>query len=158
MTSKEVSAIAIKFFGIWFLLNLVIYLPSAVFALTSYNISYFSGSNLSFFMTAIGIYIVIGILCVAMLFRLANSVLETAPSSDDEGINLSEKFILQVLGIYLVISTIPSIATVSFSSNMEYSHLNWLYLGAVLFKLVVGILLLTTSKTWVQWLRKLRGH
>ncbi|MFT7500072.1 MAG: hypothetical protein ACI85Z_000714 [Rheinheimera aquimaris] len=160
MNAKEVTAIAIKFFGIWLIINLALYLPTFMFAVMTFSSEYFATTRLSLFLTAIGAYLAIGLSFAYVLCRLANSILQVVPSQVDDTERLSQTFVFQVLGVYLIVSGLPSILSlgIQLGDQGEYSFLNWFYLGGALFEFAVGVYLLVQPAIWALWLKKLRGR
>ena len=160
MNSKEVTAIAIKFFGIWLIINFALYLPAFIFALMTFSKEYFASTSLVLFSVAVGVYLAVGLVCAYILFRLANSILQRTPKTAADTDGLSQTFVFQVLGVYLIVSGLPSVLSlgIQLGDQAEYSFLSWFYLGGAVFKFAVGVYLLVQPAIWALWLKKLRGR
>ena len=75
--SKELTAIAIKFFGIYLVVNIVIYAPSVI--ATWIRLSQITGEDHSLISAILvsGSFILLGLVITYVLFKLANSILVT---------------------------------------------------------------------------------
>jgi hypothetical protein len=159
MSVRETSAIAIKFLGLWLILNIVIFTPSLAFQAVS--IEHFTGEKIdrTALVLFIGTYFILGLMTCYVLFRLSNSVLRPTPDvSGKAESKMSEKFLLQLVGAYFFVSAaselprfILKFVGVTHSSTTDFS-----YLPGVLLELAVGLWLLVGPSLWENWLRIVR--
>jgi len=161
MTPREITSIAVKFFGIYLLVNVVLYLPSMIVSITALQQYYQENFDTSIFIIVVGAFLILGVAVSFALFKFANSIAKQAPAQTDTPSGLSQAFLLQVLGIYFVVSALsafPGIGISVFKSTAgtDYSKL---FLGfGYLFQLVVGLYLLIKPKFWLHLLNKFRGR
>ncbi len=161
MSVRETSAVAIKFLGLWLILNIVIFMPSLAFQ--AVGIEHFTGERIDRMVIAlfIGTYFLIGLIACYVLFRISNSVIKSTPdASENAESKTSERFLIQLVGAYFFVSAasdlpefILQLAGVSHSSGTEL----W-YLPGILLELVIGLWLLAGSSLWESWLRILRDR
>jgi hypothetical protein len=160
MSPKDITAIAIKFFAIYLLVNVVVYFPSMIVSMTALQKYHEETFSSEMFVSVVGAFIVLGITISFMLNRLANSI--ASKSSENTAINsdLPKDFLLQILGVYFIISgisSLPGIAISLFKHNaMDSATL--LYGVGYIFQVVVGFYLVVKPTIWNQWLNKLRGR
>lgn len=160
MSSKEVSAIAIKIFGIWLLVNVVMYSPTMILTLTRLEMDAEQQFSPTIYYWVTGAFLVVGIACSMALFRAANSILSNSGLSNESDINISQRFLLQIVGVYFSVtafSSLPGMGIRFFKEN-DIALSNYLYFAGYIFQLCVGLYLLIKPTVWAQWLAKLRGR
>jgi hypothetical protein len=161
MNSREITAIAIKFLAIWLLINVVLQTPSLL--LTFDNIEGYTQHQFphGLYVSVVGAFLLIGSIASILLYRVANSVLNSIPDTDSTDTeNISQKFLIQLGGVYFTVSAIllfmGAFAHLSKQSVIELS--DYLYMLGALFELAIGFSMLVKSSVWVYWLLKLRGR
>lgn len=159
MSARETAAIAIKFLGLFLIINIVLFMPSLAFQVTVAE--HFTGGQVDRATVAlfIGVYFIIGLIICYVLFRLANSILKSVPEGTGRAeSSMSEKFLLQLIGVFFFVSAasdlprfIPILSGVTDISAKEL----W-YLPGIIFELAIGLWLLAGSSLWGNWLRRVR--
>lgn len=160
MSTKEVTAVAIKFFAFWLLIYTVAQIPNLVVGLNnihSYSEQQISPTN---YALLIAVSLFIGIFTSFLLFKVSNSILKSMPDSSEEvNINLSQGFLLQLGGVYFIVSAISSLINISHIYIQEHVEpSSYLVLGTTIFRLLVGIIMLMDSKRWIYVLNKIGGR
>lgn len=160
MSSKEITAIAIKFFGIYLLVNIVIYFPSFFATLSALENYHGQDFDNSVFILVVGAFILLGFVVSFFLFKLANSICSQAPESSGNTSTLSQEFLLQVLGTYFIVASLTAMPSVAISifAGASINLLNALHIIGYIFQVFVGIYLLTKPSFWVQCFNKFRGR
>ncbi len=112
MEPKDITALAIKFFGIYLLVNIVIYAPSMIAMMTS--LESYSGEefNSDIYFTVVGSFMLVGVLVSLLLFRISNSIVSSMEGNEAGRININQELLLQVLGVYFVISAVSGIGSI----------------------------------------------
>lgn len=101
MSPKDITSTAIKFFGIYLMVNVVLYFPSMIMSPTVLEQYQGENFNSSIFITVVGVLILLGIVVSFILIHLANSkTIEPAESSP----TLPQEFLLHVLGSGLTLN------------------------------------------------------
>ncbi len=160
MSPKDITSIAIKFFGIYLMVNVVLYFPTMIMSLTAleqYQDEKFSGSV---FITVVGAFILLGIIVSFILIRLANSIASRTTEPAESSPTLSQEFLLQVLGVYFIVSGLSIMPGYSLSifKGAASDTTKLLYGAGYIFQVAVGSYLLIKPVVWGQWLNKLRGR
>jgi hypothetical protein len=160
MSSKEITAIAIKFFSIYLLVNVILYFPSMLTTLTALENYRGQDFDSNIFIYVVGAFIILGVTVSFFLSRLANSIILHSSENSESNTLLSQQFLLQVLGVYFIVSGLslmPSIAISAFvdtSFNLD----RVLPIAGYIFQVIVGLYFLTKPVFWVQCLNKFRGR
>ena len=159
MEPKDITAIAIKFFGIYLLVNVVLYFPSMIMSMAA--LQQYQEKNFSsyVFVSVIGSYILLGVVVSLILIRLANSIASSVGGTSQSSSHLSQEFLLQLLGIYFIVSGLqafPGIG-ISFFKAVALESTKYLYGLGYMFQVAVGCYLLVKPVVWRKWLNKLRG-
>ena len=160
MSPKDITSIAIKFFGIYLMVNVVLYFPSMIMSLTALEQYQEESFSSSVFVTVVGSFILLGIIVSFVLMRLANSIASKTPDVDESPINLSQEFLLQILGVYFIVSGLSAMPSygISIFKTAKPELATVLYGVGYLFQVAVGCYLLIKPVVWGQWLNKLRGR
>lgn len=161
MSAKGIMAIAIKLMAIFLMVGVVLNAPRLILTISTMERMYENEFHPIFYISVVGFFILIGVVSAFVLYKVSNSVLSSIPEPDQsEPIYASEKFILQVFGVYFIVSalqTFPSLAIAySSSSNELVNHLGH-FIGYT-FELLVGLWLLISPKAWLNIFNKLRGR
>ena len=160
MSPKDITSIAIKFFGIYLMVNVVLYFPSMIMSLTALEQYQEENFSSSVFITVVGAFILLGIVVSFILIRLANSIALQTTEPTDSSLKLSQEFLLQVLGIYFIVSGLSVMPGygISIFKGAEPDTTKLLYGAGYIFQVAVGSYLLIKPVVWGQWLNKLRGR
>lgn len=160
MGPKEITSVAIKFFGIYLMVNVVLYFPSMIMSLAA--LERYQEENFSsiVFVTVVGAFILLGLVVSFVLFHLANSIASKAAEPDQTTSSLSQVFLLQVLGIYFIVSGLSVLPGYGISIFIATeANITELFYGAGhLFQIAVGCYLLIKPVVWARWLSILRGQ
>ncbi|HDL89641.1 MAG TPA: hypothetical protein ENG14_01915, partial [Thermodesulforhabdus norvegica] len=119
MTNKEITAVAFKVFAIYVLVQTILSIPVFVQAVTS---NYFNDNRIPFAAISIGMLACILLVVITVaIWRLSNSISSKSSSSlqDTTGPNLTEEFILSVVGLYLCFKGMQSFLFVSTSAYVQ---------------------------------------
>ena len=159
MSTREVTAIAIKLLAIWLLVHVVLYLPSVSTLFSS--LQQYNQEELpkNMFLAIVVCFLVVGVIVAMLMVRLSNAVLDSVPSKSENS-NLSEPFILQIAGVFFIVSALSALpgAVLGVSQQSSISNATYGYIAGHGIELVVGLYLLVKPKVWVLWLNKFRGR
>lgn len=160
MAPKDITAIAIRFFGIYLLVNVVLYFPTLITATATLEQIQSGEFNSSIYIYIVGSFVLLGVVVSLLLFRLANSISSRLPVTSEPASHLTQEFLLQVLGVYFIVSALSAIpgygSSLLTSSPIELTRL--LYLFGYLFETAVGCYLVVKPVVWNRWLNQLRGR
>jgi hypothetical protein len=160
MAPKDITAIAIRFFGIYLLVNVILYFPVMITAVATLQQQHSEKFSSSIYIYIVGSFILLGVVVSLLLFRLANSIASRVPVSSEPSAHLTQGFLLQVLGIYFIVSALSALPGYGFSllksSSIELTQL--LYLFGYVFEAAVGCYLVVKPVVWNRWLNQLRGR
>jgi cytochrome c biogenesis protein CcdA len=159
MTAKEITAIAIKFLAISLMISTVLHAPRLILAISAMEGMHNEKFESIFYIAVIGFFLILGFLSVFILYRVSNSILKSIPESNNDPVNISQAFILQVVGVYFIVSALQAFPSLSayISPNFEAKkHLG--YFVGYTFELAVGLHLLISPSVWVRLFNKLRGR
>ena len=161
MSAKQLAALAIKFLALWFLVNLVLWVPALFRTLAAITSDLKSDTSQNAYFALSGSFLFIGLIVCVILFRVSNSILDTVPDTverSEQGI--SQSFLLQVLGAYFVVTSLAVIPNLLFVlaawDRIELKGHG--YLVAEALALVIGVYLLARPERWRLWFSKLRGR
>lgn len=161
MSTKEITAIAIKFLAIWLLIQVLLQAPSLIIVINSIEGFTQQESDKNLYITLVLSYLVVGSVISFLLYRVANSILTSIPDSNDSDTsNLSQSFLLQLGGVYFIVSGILLMFSL-LASSIKQSTIpleSYIYMCGALFELVVGLSMLIKSSVWALWFTKLRGR
>ena len=160
MTSRDITAIALRLFSLWLLVQVILNIPSLVMLLTS--VEQYQGQVIPEYVHIflIGGIALVGLLAAFLIWVAARTDLARCPS--EGSVNLDQEgqmFLLQLGGAYFVVTALAylprSLGFLSHSLEFSYSNLLW-PLGLV-FQLCIGLSLVVRSSQWKKLLAKLRG-
>ncbi len=163
MSQREIVAIAIKVFSLWFLCWLFIQVSSFIPMLAT--LGTWQGREVPVWVyAAICLsFLLAGLIIAALLFSVSTKALDSMSIETD--IVISEenrKYILQVSGLFFVVSSLtwlPGSFIFLFHENHEASVLGLLLKPAGnLIQLIVGLWLVVHPSWWALAFRKLRGR
>ena len=161
MITQQVTAIALRIFSIWLLIQLILNLPSLVMLFASVEQYKQQEIPMAAYAGLIGAFISIGFIAVFLINKAANSVLNRAASDSEATLSSdSQKVLFQLAGLYFVVNALAYLPrSLSFMpSSMEISSSNILWPAGLVFQLVVGLWLVSASAFWLNLFNKLRGR
>lgn len=163
MSQREILAIAIKVYALWFLgtlfINSVGFYPTLI-ALTSWQ-----GTEIKswVFIAVISSYLLAGLIIASLLFFVSTKTLKSLTIKSD--ISISEenkKYIFQVSGLFFVVSSLtylPNSLTFLFYKDVEtHVFIQLLRPLGYLLQLCIGTWLIVDSSWWALAFKKLRGR
>lgn len=161
MTTKEVTAIALRLFSLWLLVQVVLNVPGIVMLLTT--LEHYQGQTVPIFvylMMTAG-FVGIGLLAAYLIWIAAVSVLARSPESENGTFDqVGQTFFLQLGGAYFVVNALAylprSLGFLQHSLDMSYVSL-LSPLGHV-FQLCIGLALLGKPSYWAKLFAQLRGR
>ncbi|MGB0732344.1 MAG: hypothetical protein ACPGPF_01215 [Pontibacterium sp.] len=164
MGARTISAIAFKVLAILLLVELVMSAP----ALSRLAIMTMDGSA-GLILLLIGVIAIVGLVACFLLFRFSNSILKALPEgSSDERAASSHTLIIQLVGLFFVVSPISEIplslneivklAFFQTSYGMPAALPYVLHLGGLVLQLFLGVAMLIGSQKVHRWLLKIRGR
>jgi hypothetical protein len=163
MSQREIIAIAIKVFSLWFLCWLFIQISSFIPMLATLGSWQGREVPIWVYVAICFSFLLTGTIIAALLFSVSTKALDSMSIETD--IVISEenrKYILQVSGLFFVVSSLtwlPSSFTFLFYEDRETSVLG-LLLKPVgnLIQLIVGLWLIVHPSWWALVFKKLRGR
>ncbi|MBH8580936.1 hypothetical protein [Bisbaumannia pacifica] len=161
MITKQVTAIALRLFSIWLLVQLILNLPSLVMLFASVEQYQQQEIPMVAYLGLIGVFILVGLIAVFIINKAATSVLERAKSNSEVTLsNDSQEVLFQLAGLYFVVNALAYLPrSLSFILNTgEISSSGMLWPAGLVFQLAIGIWLLSASTFWLNLLNKLRGR
>lgn len=169
MSTKEVAAISLKVLAIWLLVHMVFKLPQLSFLAVELQHSFgLETYPYNVFIGMIVTTVFFGSLACYLLFRISNSVLCSLNSDmEKDRSDLSQEFILQVAGVFFLVSALvvlpESIRSLyhAYLATQEFPTTHFapmaFFLGVVI-KLMVGVGMIVGAKKCRAVLNKLRGR
>lgn len=161
MTTRQVTAIALRLFSLWLLVQVILTLPGLVMLLGT--LEHYEGQTVPvfvYFMMTLG-FVAIGGLAAYFIWIAAASALARSPDSDSEMLDQEgQKFLLQMGGVYFVVDALAHLphSLGLLQPSLELSYLNLLSPFGHVFQLGVGMALLVKSSVWAKLLVQLRGR
>jgi len=161
MTTKQATGIALKFFAIYLLFNLLMVIPSLVGL--GYRIDGMSGDQPSiltqFLIPSIGI--IVSLIAIGLLWKVSNSFMNKPGSNDEPIINDMTtdgvmKAVLSCMGLFFAIQGIISFLHVyALFRGYTQEFRNYYLLIVPAFKFVIGVILIAKPKQWVKMIRSI---
>ena len=108
MKLKEIAAFAIKLSAIMLMISVLMHAPRLILSISAIERMYEDQFQPVFYISVVGMFFAIGLISSIVLYKVANSVLKSVPEKSDS-VSISETFLLQVFGVYLIISAIQII-------------------------------------------------
>ena len=159
MTSKQVTALAIKILAIWLLAHVVLYLPSVSTLLI--NIEQFRENQIpaSLSIALFAGFLTVGLMISLVMFRVSNSVLESVSKPVDQT-SFSQSFALQIVGLFFIVSALAALPgfVITMTKQVSFSASIYGYIAGYAFKVAVGAYLLVKPEVWRSWFNTLRGR
>lgn len=161
MSTREITAIALRPFSIWLLLQVILNLSGIVLLLI--GVEQYQGQIIPGYMyfMLIGSFILIGILAAYLIWESAKSVLDRCPSARNEALDQDgQKFLVQLGGTYFIVTALAYLPrSLGFLAHpLEFSYMNLLWPFGLAFQLCIGLALLARASHWELLCAKLRGR
>ncbi|WCE30915.1 hypothetical protein [Vibrio sp. SCSIO 43137] len=161
MITQQVTAIALRLFSIWLLIQLILNLPSFVMLFASVGQYQQQEMPMGVYAGLIGAFILVGLIAVFLINKAANSVLSRATSDSQATLSSdSQKVLFQLAGLYFVVNALAYLPrSLSFLPNtIEISLSSVLWPAGLVFQLAVGLWLASASTFWLNLFKTLRGR
>ena len=161
MITQQVTAIALRLFSIWLLIQLILNLPSLAMLFISVKEYRQQEIPMAAYAGLMGVFILIGLIAVFLINRAANSVLNSAKSSSEATLSSeSQKVLFQLAGLYFVVNSLAYLPrSLSFIPNtVEIASSSILWPVGLVFQLSIGLWLVSCSAFWRNFFNKLRGR
>lgn len=162
MTTKEVTAIVLRLFSLWLLVQVILTVPSLALYVTSMGQYQEQTVPAYVYIAMIGSFAVIGLIAASLIWRAARSALATEASEvGSSAVNdQSQRFLLQLGGVYFIVTSLAYLPrSLGFlQTSIDVSYMNFLSPLGLLFQLLVGLALVVHSSLWVHLFAKLRGR
>lgn len=161
MTSRDITAIALRLFSLWLLVQVVLNIPSLALLLISLEHYQGQATPEHVHVFLVGGFMAIGILAAFLLWLAAKSALARCYNTDTRNVDQQgQMFLLQLGGCYFVVTALANLPrSLAFLANsLELSLANYLWPVGLLFQLCIGLALLVRASKWVKLLAKLRGR
>ncbi len=161
MTSRDITAIALRLFSLWLLVEVVLNVPGLVMLFTT--VEQYQGQVIPGYVHAflIGSFIGIGLLAALLIWISAKSALARCSSEETGELNRqSQMFLLQLGGAYFIVTALAYLprSLGSLSHSLDFSVANLLWPLGLVFQLCIGLALMVRSSQWAELLAKLRGR
>ena len=165
MSNKELTKLALKIFSIYVMVQAILAVPQffQAYVMLSNGSEY---NSVNWFITISAISIALLIILSVFIWKLSINVFEQATSdSSNSSSNISESFILSVLGLYLIVFSLTRLAITSTStyyimqstSDINFNiNQNIIYLVVYLVVALLGLSLVIRTDGWARLLIKLR--
>jgi hypothetical protein len=160
MITQQITAITLRIFSIWLLIQVILNLPSLVMLFASIGQYRQQEIPVSVYIGLIALFTVVGLIAVFLLHKAAVSVLGHSKKDTETTLsNESQKMVFQVLGLYFIVTALAYLPrSLSFIPNtIEINVLNILWPIGLLFQLAIGLWLVSNSSYWSNFFRKLRA-
>lgn len=161
MVSRDVTAIALRLFALWLLVQVILNMPGLVVLLIS--VEQYQGHVIPKYLQVllIGSFIFLGLLAAFVIWIAAKSAL--ARCAHEEAGEFSQQgqiFLLQLGGVYFFVTALAYLPrSLGFlSHSLEFSVANLFWPLGLVFQLCIGLDLLVRSSQWAKLLAKLRGR
>lgn len=160
MTTRNVTAIALRLFALWLLVQIISHIPSLFMLVTV--LGEYRGTPPSYLEPALfASSCLIGLLAAYLIWRAAGSALQRSDATLPQTLDLDgQRFLLQLGGICLaVLALAPLPRTLGFMSYGEkFSFIELLAPVSLLLQLIVGLALVIGAARWTALLARLRGR
>ena len=157
MTTREVTAVALRLFSLWLLVQVVLTVPGIVMLLTS--VEHYQGQVIPILVHLLMIlgFVAIGLLAAYLIWIAAASVLARSPDSESR---VLDQFLLQLGGVYFMVNALAYLPrSLGFlQHSLEMSYVNLLSPLGHVFQLCIGLALLVKPSHWAKLFAQLRGR
>ena len=161
MNSKIITAIALKLFAIWVIVQVILQIPFAwqIYYLTKQFRSPEKGFEALPYLILISL-VICGIVAGIVIFRLGQRVFESLPEQEPLiEIKDTERLFIQLLGIMFIVtalSRVPSAGVTAYGGAGKDPLSDYLWLSALLLKIVIGFILVIKSDYVQSYLKRMR--
>lgn len=160
MCTKEITAIALRLFSVWLLVQVILNVPGIALVLTS--VEQYRGQVVPgyVYFVLIGSFIAIGFLAAYLIWVSARSVLTRLPSASSQPLDTDgQQFLLQLGGAYFIITSLAYLprSLGVLAQSLDFSYMDLLWPLGLVFQLGIGLALLVRAFQWAVLLAKLRG-
>ena len=156
MTSKTLTALALRVFALWLLAQLIVNSAQFVAVITALT-GLAEHSLYPLFFLA---FFCLGMLAIWLLWRLSGSVLSSIGEDDQQPLPQgTQAFVLQILGVYFLVTALaylPRHVVFSVPMGMEWWKSAMPAFGLLL-KGALGLALVMRAPAWAKLLTKLRS-
>ena len=173
MTTKEITSIALKFFAIYLIANILFTLPTALWVQTMISAALDrageKSAGLLLAWAVGGAIVIVGIILAIFLWRLSNSLVDVNKQVDFQrtspfSITEIELLVIAGIGLFFVVEAIPSVgySAISIFDGAAVRNREGLNIPAVattvvsLVQLLIGISLVLLPSWWANLFRKAR--
>ena len=161
MSIREITAIVLRLFSIWLLVQVILNVPGM--ALLWISVEQYQGQVIPKYVYPLfmGIFIATGLLVACLVWVSAKSALARCPSAEAGSLEQDgQTFLLQIGGTYFIVTALANLPrSLGFLvHSLELSYTNFLWPFGLLFQLCIGLALLVKAPYWTMLLAKLRGR
>lgn len=166
MTKNEITAIAFKCFGIYWLYVVIVSFPSLLNVISQVE-AFGSGDKPSYVMASffVALSVVISLICIWLLWKLANSIIKPIPDQDtviemSSGANELMQVILICMGLSFVIRSLLDFphqyAFIKLQRDEDPKLLLYkIQMAVIVVKFLLGCLLIAKPKQWAKTIRSI---
>ena len=161
MITQQITAISLRLFAIWLLIQLMLNVPSLIMLITSIGQYQQQEIPVGLYIGIISALTLVGLLAAFLINKAATSVLNRAKSDSEATLGIgSQKLLFQLVGLYFVVNALVYLPrSLSFiPSTTEINITNWLWSAGLIFQLAIGVWLVSSSTFWLNLFNKLRGR
>lgn len=161
MTTREITAIALRLFSLWLLVQVILNVPGLVLLLVS--VEQYQGQVIPgyVYIMMITSFIAIGLVAAYLIWGAAKSALASDSRPESEILDRNgQKFLLQLGGAYFVVDALAYLprSLAFLQHSLDVSYVNLLSPLGIVFQLFIGIALLVKPSHWANVFARLRGR
>ena len=161
MTTRNVTAIALRLFALWLLVQVITNVPGLVMLLTT--LEQYQGQAIARYLHVLLIAScsAIGLLAAYLIWRAAGSALKHSCDTKHEQLGLDgQRFLLQLGGICFVVFALASLprSLAALAHAQAFSYTTLLWPAGLVFQLLAGLALVVGASRWVALLSRLRAR
>lgn len=161
MTSKNMTAIVLRLFSLWMLVQVLLNLSSLLLTFIALQNFDEQGAPRYFYLATLCGFLLLGLIAVYAIWRISTSVLAHDKHPKSEQLEyVGQAFLLQLGGGYFVISGLAALpASVSFLNYAnKVSVFSFISPLAYILQVGIGVALLVNPSHWAKLFLKLRGR
>src|SRR5690606_17899879 len=160
MTSRDVTAIALRLFALWLLVQVISHIPSLFMLMTV--LEEYRGEPPSYLEPALfASTCLIGLLAAYLVWRAAGSALQRCDANRQQTLDLDgQRFLLQLGGICLAVLALAALPrSLGFMAHgARFGFIELLAPASRWLRLRVGLALVIGATRWAALLARLRGR
>jgi hypothetical protein len=161
MITQQVTAIALRVFALWLLVQVILHVPSFIMLFASAKQYPEQEIPSEAYIGIIGSFIIIGLIAAFLINRAANSILRGVKTGTEVILSgESQKVLFQLSGLYFVVNSLAylprSLSFISSTLEMPLSSIVWP--AGLVFQLIIGLWLLSCTTFWLNLFSRLRGR